>query len=65
MEDGKPNLDRQIEELIAEIPDLTDRSKREALEAAMERLMVASQSLLKAEWEKVKAEAKIGDLSDA
>ncbi|MEK7384334.1 MAG: hypothetical protein AAB262_13750 [Elusimicrobiota bacterium] len=64
-DDGKQNFDKQIEDLVAEIPNLTDVRDRDDLEAAIDKLIVASQSLLKEEWEKVKSEAKSGELSDA
>lgn len=65
VENGAPNADKKIEELIAKIPDLTDISKRKELDEAINELIITSQVLLKAEWEKVKAEAKTGDLKDA
>jgi len=64
-ENGSSNPDKRIEELITRIPDLTDISKRKELDKAMNDLVIASQDLLKAEWEKVKSESKIGDLKDA
>ena len=63
-ENGQPNVDKQIEDLIAEIPNLTDDRRRDELDAAINRLIETSQSLLKVEWEKVKSEAKSGDLRD-
>ena len=65
VENGVPNPDKKIEELITRIPDLTDISQRKELDKAMSDLIIASQNLLKAEWEKVKAESKLGDLKDA
>ena len=64
-ENKMPNPDKIIEDLIARIPDLTDGSKRAELNAAINELIETSQALLKIEWEKVKSEAKNGDLSDA
>lgn len=61
--DGTP--DRKIAALVKRIPDLTHESKRAELEAALEDITVATQEMLKAEWEKVKAESKVGDLEDA
>jgi hypothetical protein len=61
---GEPNVDKRIEKLIADIPNLTDESQREKLDLAMEKLIIDSQELLKNEWEKVKKEAKKGDLKD-
>jgi hypothetical protein len=63
--DGKPNTDKRIEKLITKIPDLTDISRRNELDRALNDLIVDSQELLKNEWEKVKLEAKEGDLRDA
>jgi hypothetical protein len=65
VENGAPNADKKIEELIARIPDLTDISQRKELDEAINELIITSQVLLKTEWEKVKAESKIGDLKDA
>ncbi len=65
VENGVPNADKKIEELIAKIPDLTDISKRKELDEALNELIITSQVLLKTEWEKVKAESKTGDLKDA
>jgi hypothetical protein len=43
---------------------LTPESKQEELKAALNDLVETGQELLKAEWEKVKAESKRGDLKD-
>lgn len=56
--------DRKIAELVRKIPKLTDISRREELQAALEDLTSTTQLLLKEEWEKVKAEAKDGDLKE-
>lgn len=64
IENGMPNTDKQIEDLIARIPELTDISRRNELDLAMNQLIVTSQVLLKNEWEKVKAESKKGDLNE-
>jgi len=56
--------DRRIADLIRKIPDLTDSSKRAQLEAAIDDLVSESQKMIKAEWEKVKGEAKDGDLKE-
>lgn len=56
--------DRRIAVLIKKIPDLTDNSKRDQLEAAIDDLVTQAQTMIKAEWEKVKAEAKDGDLKE-
>lgn len=58
------NYDRRIEQLLAEIPKLTDISKRDRLTQALEELTVTSQKLLKQEWEKVKLEAEQGNLKN-
>jgi|GEM_PF-976791 len=55
--------DKKLEELIRKIPDLTAITKREELKQALEELTVTTQKLLKEEWEKVKQEAKRGDLT--
>lgn len=57
--------DRKIASLIKRIPTLTHESKREELMEALEQLTTTTRALLKEEWEKVKAEAKDGDLSEA
>ena len=57
----------QIKRLLSwskKFPDLTDQSKRDDLFVALEELTVTTQDMLKAEWEKVKAEAKDGDIKD-
>lgn len=64
-ENGLPNVDMRIEQLIAKIPDLTGPDLRENLHAAIDQLVIESQELLKEEWEKVKQESKKGDLKDA
>lgn len=56
--------DRKIAQLIRRIPELTHISKREELTEALEELITTTQLLLKEEWEKVKAEAKEGDLQE-
>lgn len=56
--------DRQIAALVKRIPELTHESKRDELLKALEQLTVATQEMLKAEWEKVKAESKDGDLRE-
>ena len=56
--------DRRIEQLLAEIPKLTDISQRDRLTQAFEELTVTSQKLLKQEWEKVKLEAEQGNLKN-
>jgi hypothetical protein len=56
--------DKAIEDLIARIPYLTDKTKINELHAALNELVVVSQQLLKEEWDKVKEEAKRGDLKD-
>jgi hypothetical protein len=65
IKDGVPNVDSRIEALIAKIPELTDKSLRSELEGALDKLVIESQELLKAEWEKVKDESKHGDLKNA
>lgn len=60
----KDDPDKKIAALVKRIPDLTDESKRNELFPALEELITATQDMLKAEWEKVKAEAKDGDLKD-
>ncbi|MDR4499445.1 MAG: hypothetical protein MRK02_16230 [Candidatus Scalindua sp.] len=56
--------DRKITSLINEIPKLTHISKRDELMTALDQLTIATQEMLKEEWEKVKAEAKDGDLKE-
>ncbi|MDP2606430.1 MAG: hypothetical protein Q8S00_28140 [Deltaproteobacteria bacterium] len=54
--------DREIEQLIQRIPQLTHVTKREELKGALEQLIVATHKLLKEEWEKVKEESEHGNL---
>ncbi|MDP3089042.1 MAG: hypothetical protein Q8N04_00035 [Nitrospira sp.] len=56
--------DRKIAAFLKTIPDLTHSSKRRELLAALEELTSTTQLLIKEEWEKVKAEAKDGDLAE-
>lgn len=56
--------DRKIAELIRMIPEYTHYSQRDKLDVAMNELLGSSQALIKEEWEKVKDEAKLGDLRD-
>ena len=48
--------------MVDRIPDLTGDEKVEELENAIKKLTEKTQILLKKEWEKVKEEAKKGDL---
>lgn len=64
-EDGKDNFDKRIEALVARIPDLTAKPLQSELKSAIDQLILESQGLLKEEWEKVKKEAKSGDLNEA
>lgn len=57
-------FDKTIEKLITEIPNLTHETQTEQLKGQLNELVTATQKLLKAEWEKVKAESKRGDLKD-
>lgn len=56
--------DKEIESLIAEIPDLTHETQVDRLKGKINDLIVVSQKLLKNEWDKVKEESKRGDLKD-
>jgi len=56
------DIDKEITELVDRIPDLTGDEKVEELENAVKKLTEKTQILLKKEWEKVKEEAKKGDL---
>jgi len=56
--------DRKIEKLIAEIPTLADILQQQRLSRALEELTVATQKLLKEEWDKVKIEAEYGNIKD-
>ena len=56
--------DRKIAGLVKRVPELTHESKRKELLAVLEELTTATQEMLKAGWEKVKAEAKDGDLKE-
>ena len=55
--------DKKIEQLINEIPTLTDISKRQELKIALNQLTSTAQLLIKEEWEKVKEESKRGDVA--
>jgi hypothetical protein len=57
-------LDQKIEQLIAEIPELTHPSKIDQLKEAINELIETTQKLLKEEWDKVRQESKRGDLKD-
>jgi len=50
--------------MLKRVPELTHESKRTEMLLALEDLTEATQQLIKAEWEKVKLEAKYGDLAD-
>ena len=52
------NHDREIESLIAEIPDLTHETQIDRLKGKINDLIVVSQKLLKDEWDKVKEEVQ-------
>lgn len=56
--------DREIELLIALIPNLTHETQAMELSGKMNELILVSQKLLKEEWDKVKEESKRGDLKD-
>lgn len=58
------STDVEIASLIKEISDLTHEFQHEELLATLEKLTVATQKMLKAEWDKVKRESKDGDLSE-
>jgi hypothetical protein len=60
----KDQPDFKMASLIKQIPDLTHKSQRDELLSALEALTVATQDMLKAEWDKVKAESKDGDLDE-
>ena len=62
--ENQPNVDKRIEELLLKIPELTDPTERKNLTEAIEKLIVNSQELLKNEWDKVKEEAKKGELKN-
>ena len=56
--------DRKIAALIKEIPELTHVSQRDKLIQKLEALTVATQEMLKDEWEKVKQESLEGDIKN-
>jgi len=62
--DPNSKLERKIEELIERIPELTHIDRRNELRDSLDELIKTSQSLLKEEWDKVKAESKRGDLKE-
>ena len=56
--------DKEIERLIAQIPELTHESKTDEFKNEVNNLVEVSQKLLKEEWETVKKESKRGDLKE-
>lgn len=60
----KDSPDIEIASLIKKIPNLTHESQRDELREALEALTVATQKMLKDEWDKVKRESKDGDLGE-
>ncbi len=56
--------DKEIERLIAQIPQLTHKSKTDEFKKEVNNLVEVSQKLLKEEWDKVKEESKRGDLKE-
>ncbi len=57
-------LDIDISTLVQAIPDLTCDSDRVELFKALDNLTIKTQTMLKAEWDKVKTESKDGDLHE-
>jgi len=49
--------DKEIEALVLAIPMLTDGSRQDELRKASEAIVIATQAMLKEEWEKVKQES--------
>jgi vacuolar-type H+-ATPase subunit I/STV1 len=58
----KEEPDQQIEAITKKIPNLIEQPKLHQLTATLEELTTATQALLKKEWEKVKQEAKKGEI---
>jgi hypothetical protein len=56
--------DKEIQSLIAQIPDLTQENQADQLKNKINELIEVSQKLLKDEWDKVKEESKRGDIKD-
>ena len=56
--------DKEIERLIALIPELTHESHTDEFKKELNKLVEVSQKLLKEEWDKVKEESKRGDLKE-
>jgi len=56
--------DREIEELIAQIPTQTHKIHEEKLKDSLNSLVEVSQKLLKEEWDKVKEESVRGNLKE-
>jgi hypothetical protein len=54
--------DKEIEKLVLKLPDLAELDESDG---ALQELVIVTQKLLKAEWDKVKEESKRGDLKDA
>jgi hypothetical protein len=52
----------RIERILQAIPDLTHESQRDKLKGKIDEMVIASQCLIKAEWDKVKDEAEKGRL---
>jgi hypothetical protein len=55
--------DQRMEQLIQQIPRMTDPSNRQQLTAVLEEVIVTGRRLLKDEWDKVKLEAEYGNLN--
>lgn len=58
----KEETDQKIEAIIKRIPSLIELPKLPQLRESLEELTTATQALLKKEWEKVKQEAKKGEI---
>jgi hypothetical protein len=58
-------IDHKIMQLVKDIPDIASQPDATALLNSLDELIAEGQQLLKAEWDKVKLEAKLGALSNA
>ncbi len=58
----KGEYDKVIEDLILEIPKYTHQVHKEKLKGKLDELIIATQLLLKTEWEKVKSESNNNDI---
>jgi len=57
------HVDQKIIKLVREIPDVASKKDMDLLQSSLDELIILSQQLLKAEWDKVKEESQRGALA--